>query len=96
MGDVGSLALGGIVGLLAMIVRQELSLIIVGFIFVVEAASVVIQVASFRTRKKRVFLMTPIHHHFELRGWPENKIVVRFWIVGIIFALLTVLTLKIR
>ena len=96
MGDVGSLALGGVVGLLAIIVKQEVSLILVGGIFVIEAASVVIQVASFRLRKKRVFLMTPIHHHFELRGWPEGKIVVRFWIVGIIFALFTVLTLKIR
>jgi len=96
MGDTGSLMLGGIIGLLAMIVKQELSFIIVGGIFFMEAFSVVIQVASFKTRGKRVFLMTPIHHHFELKGIPESKVIVRFWIVGIIFALFTIITLKIR
>ncbi len=96
MGDTGSLTLGGLIGLLAIIVKQELSLIIVGGIFVIEAASVIIQVFSFKTRKKRVFLMTPIHHHFELKGVPESKVVVRFWIAGIILALFTLVTLKIR
>ncbi|MCM8772178.1 MAG: phospho-N-acetylmuramoyl-pentapeptide-transferase [Candidatus Omnitrophica bacterium] len=96
MGDTGSLPLGGIVGLLAIIVKQELSLIFVGGIFLVEALSVIIQVISFKKRKKRVFLMTPIHHHFELKGIPEPKVVVRFWIIGIILALFTIITLKIR
>lgn len=96
MGDTGALTLGGIIGLLAIIVKQELSLIFVGGIFVIEAISVIIQVISYKTRKKRVFLMTPIHHHFEHKGIPEPKIVVRFWIAGIIFALFTVITLKIR
>jgi len=96
MGDTGSLMLGGIIGLLAIIVKQELSLIIVGGIFFLEAFSVIIQVASFKTRGKRVFLMTPIHHHFELRGIPEPKVIVRFWILGIIFALFTLMTLKVR
>ncbi len=96
MGDTGALMLGGITGLLAIIVKQELSLIIVGGIFFFEAVSVIIQVASFKTRGKRVFLMTPLHHHFELKGIPESKVIVRFWIVGIIFALFTMVTLKIR
>ena len=96
MGDVGSLPLGGIIGLLAIIVKQEISLLFVGGIFVMEALSVVMQVISFKSRGKRIFLMTPIHHHFELKGWPEGKIVVRFWILGIIFALFTLITLKIR
>jgi phospho-N-acetylmuramoyl-pentapeptide-transferase len=96
MGDTGALMLGGIIGLLAIIVKQEISFIIVGGIFFMEAFSVVIQVASFKTRGKRVFLMTPIHHHFELKGIPESKVIVRFWILGIIFALFTLVTLKIR
>jgi phospho-N-acetylmuramoyl-pentapeptide-transferase len=96
MGDTGALMLGGIIGLLAIIVKQEISFIIVGGIFFLEALSVVIQVVSFKTRGKRVFLMTPIHHHFELRGIPESKVIVRFWILGIIFALFTLVTLKIR
>ncbi len=96
MGDTGALMLGGIIGLLAIIVKQELSLIIVGGIFFFEAASVILQVASFKTRGKRIFLMTPLHHHFELKGIPESKVIVRFWIVGIIFALFTMVTLKIR
>ncbi|MCM8803639.1 MAG: phospho-N-acetylmuramoyl-pentapeptide-transferase [Candidatus Omnitrophica bacterium] len=96
MGDTGSLPLGGIVGLLAIIVKQELSLIFVGGIFLVEALSVIIQVISFKSRKKRIFLMTPIHHHFELKGIHESKVVIRFWIVGIILALFTIMTLKIR
>ncbi len=96
MGDTGSLALGGVLGLIAMMIKQEISLIIVGGIFVIEAASVIIQVSSFKLRGKRVFLMTPLHHHFELRGWPESKIVVRFWILAIILALFSLITLKIR
>ena len=96
MGDTGSLPLGGIIGMLAIIVKQEVSLLFVGGIFVLEAASVVIQVVSFRTRKKRVFLMTPVHHHFELKGWSETKVVVRFWILAMLFALFTLMTLKIR
>lgn len=96
MGDIGSLPLGGIVGLLAIIVKQELSLIFVGGIFLIEALSVIIQVISFKSRRKRIFLMTPIHHHFELKGIPESKVVIRFWIIGIILALFTIMTLKIR
>ncbi len=96
MGDIGSLPLGGIIGLLAICVKQEISLIFVGGIFVIEALSVIIQVISFRWKGKRVFLMTPLHHHFELKGWKEPKVVVRFWILGIIFALFTLITLKIR
>ncbi|MCM8829258.1 MAG: phospho-N-acetylmuramoyl-pentapeptide-transferase, partial [Candidatus Omnitrophica bacterium] len=96
MGDTGSLPLGGIVGLFAIISKQEISLIIVGGIFVMEALSVVMQVISFKTRKKRIFKMTPLHHHFELLGWKESQVVVRFWILAIIFALFTLITLKIR
>jgi phospho-N-acetylmuramoyl-pentapeptide-transferase len=96
MGDVGSLPLGGILGLLAIIVKQEISLIIVCGVFVIEAVSVVLQVASFKTRGKRIFLMTPLHHHFELKGWSETKVVIRFWILAIIFALFAIVTLKIR
>jgi len=96
MGDTGSLPLGGIIGLLAIITKQELSLIFVGGIFLAEALSVIIQVISFKSRGKRVFLMTPIHHHFELKGVPESKVVIRFWIIGIILALFTIITLKIR
>ncbi|MCM8824690.1 MAG: phospho-N-acetylmuramoyl-pentapeptide-transferase [Candidatus Omnitrophica bacterium] len=96
MGDTGSLPLGGIIGLFAIISKQEISLVIVGGIFVMEALSVVVQVISFRTRKKRVFKMTPLHHHFELLGWKESQVVVRFWILAIIFALFTLITLKIR
>jgi len=96
MGDTGSLPLGGIIGFLAIIVKQELSLIFVGGIFLIEALSVIIQVISFKTRGKRVFLMTPIHHHFEKKGIPEPKVVVRFWIITLILALFTIITLKIR
>jgi phospho-N-acetylmuramoyl-pentapeptide-transferase len=96
MGDIGSLSLGGIIGLISIIVKQELSLIFVGGIFLVEALSVIIQVISFKSRGKRIFLMTPIHHHFQLKGVAESKVVIRFWIIGIILALFTVITLKIR
>ena len=96
MGDTGALPLGGVLGLIAILIKQEISLLFVGGIFVLEALSVVIQVASFKLRKKRVFAMTPLHHHFEIRGWPESKIVVRFWIISIIFLLFSLITLKIR
>lgn len=96
MGDTGSLALGGAIAMIAILIKQELVLIIVGGVFVIEALSVIVQVASFKLTGKRVFLMTPIHHHFEKKNWSETQITVRFWIVSIIFALLGVLTLKIR
>lgn len=96
MGDVGSLALGGALGTVATITKHEVLLAIAGGIFVLEALSVIIQVGSFKLRGKRVFRMAPIHHHFELKGWAEPKIIVRFWIIGTVLALLTVSTLKLR
>lgn len=96
MGDTGALALGGALGALAILVKKELLLVILGGVFVMEALSVIIQVAIFRSTGKRFFRMAPLHHHFELLGWPESKVVVRFWIMGIICALLTLSTLKIR
>jgi phospho-N-acetylmuramoyl-pentapeptide-transferase len=96
MGDTGSLALGGAIGIVAILVRQELALIIIGGVFVMEAASVILQVASFKLRGKRIFLMSPLHHHFERKGWSETKVVVRFWILSIIFALIGLSTLKVR
>ncbi len=96
MGDVGSLSLGGALGTLAVITKHEIVLAIVGGIFVIETVSVILQVASFRLTGKRVFKMAPIHHHFELKGWPEPKVIVRFWIVGIMLALLSLTTLKVR
>jgi len=96
MGDVGSLALGGALGTIAVITKEEFLLVIVGGIFVIEALSVILQVASFRLRKRRIFRMAPIHHHFELKGWAEPKIIVRFWIIGIILGLIAISTLKLR
>jgi len=96
MGDTGSLALGGLLGTIAVMVKQEILLIIVGGIFVAEALSVIIQVTSFKMSGKRVFKMAPLHHHFELSGVPESKLIVRFWIVAIILTLLTLSTLKLR
>lgn len=96
MGDVGSLSLGGALGTIAVITKQEIVLVIVGGIFVVEALSVIFQVTSFRLYGKRIFKMAPIHHHFELKGWPEPKIIVRFWIISIILALVSLSTLKLR
>lgn len=96
MGDVGSLSLGGALGVTAVIAKQEFLLVIVGGIFVVEALSVIMQVASFRMFGKRIFRMAPIHHHFELKGWAEPKIIVRFWIISIILALISLSTLKLR
>ena len=96
MGDTGSLALGGAVGLLAVLVRQEILLVIVGGVFVMEIVSVIIQVASLRLTGRRVFICTPIHHHFERKGWTETQIVVRFWILAGVFALAALATLKLR
>jgi phospho-N-acetylmuramoyl-pentapeptide-transferase len=96
MGDVGSLGLGGSLGTLAIITKHEIVLAVVGGIFVLETISVMLQVASFKLTGKRVFKMAPIHHHFELKGWPEPKVIVRFWIVGIMLALLSLATLKVR
>ena len=96
MGDVGSLALGGAIGTLAVMIKQEILLIFVGGLFVVEALSVILQVASFKLTGRRIFKMSPLHHHFELSGWRETKVVVRFWIIAIIFALMSLATLKLR
>lgn len=96
MGDTGSLAVGGALGTLAILIKKEIWLVIVGGLFVVIAASVIIQIASYKLRGKRVFLMAPLHHHFQKLGWAESKIVVRFWIVGALFALLAVSTLKLQ
>jgi phospho-N-acetylmuramoyl-pentapeptide-transferase len=96
MGDVGSLSLGGGLGPLAVITKQEILLVIVGGIFVVEALSVIFQVGSYKYRGKRIFRMAPIHHHFELKGVAESKIIVRFWIITIILALVAISTLKLR
>jgi phospho-N-acetylmuramoyl-pentapeptide-transferase len=96
MGDVGSLALGGALGTIAVLIRQEVLLALVGGIFVIETLSVIIQVAWFKLTGRRVFLMAPIHHHFEKLGWPEQQIVVRFWIVSAILGLLALSSLKLR
>lgn len=96
MGDVGSLALGGAIGTVAVTIKQELLLPFIGGVFVIEGLSVVLQVASYKLRKKRIFKMAPIHHHFELMGWSESKIIVRFWIASLIFALFALTTLKLR
>ena len=96
MGDVGSLSLGGALGTLAVVTKHELILVIVGGIFVMETVSVILQVASYKLRGKRLFKMAPIHHHFEQIGWPESKVIVRFWIVGIILALISIGSLKLR
>jgi phospho-N-acetylmuramoyl-pentapeptide-transferase len=96
MGDVGSLALGGAIGAVAVIIKQELLLPFVGGIFVIEALSVILQVGSFKLRGKRIFRMAPLHHHFELQGWKESKIITRFWIMALVFALFALTTLKLR
>ncbi len=96
MGDVGSLALGGALGTVALLIKKELLLVIVGGIFVVEALSVILQVISFRLTKKRIFKIAPLHHHFQFLDWPENKVIVRFWIIAGLLALFTIMTLKIR
>lgn len=94
MGDTGALALGGAIGAVAVLTKKEILLALVGGVFVVEALSVILQVASFKLRKKRIFLMAPLHHHFQLKGWPESKITIRFWIVSAVLSLLTLVTLK--
>jgi phospho-N-acetylmuramoyl-pentapeptide-transferase len=96
MGDVGSLALGGAIGTVAVIIKQEILLLSIGGVFVLEALSVIIQVGSFKLTGKRVFRMAPLHHHFELMGWSESKIIVRFWIAALVFALFSLTTLKLR
>jgi len=96
MGDVGSLSLGAVVAVLSLIIKKEVLLFIIGGVFVLEIASVIIQVVSFKLRKKRVFLMAPLHHHFELSGWAESKVVIRFWILGGLFTIIALSTLKIQ
>jgi phospho-N-acetylmuramoyl-pentapeptide-transferase len=96
MGDVGSLALGGGLGALAVLTKNELLSVILGGIFVVEAVSVILQVGYFRMTGRRIFLMAPIHHHFEKKGWPEPRVIVRFWIIAIMLAVFSLATLKLR
>ena len=96
MGDVGSLALGGTLGIIAVLIKKELLLVIMGGIFVAEAASVIMQVFSVRVRGKKIFKVSPLHHHFQLSGWDESKIIIRFWIVAVLLAMITLMTLKIR
>ncbi|MCK5524068.1 MAG: phospho-N-acetylmuramoyl-pentapeptide-transferase [Thiomargarita sp.] len=96
MGDVGSLALGAALGIIAVVVRQELVLVIMGGVFVMETVSVILQVASFKLTGRRIFRMAPLHHHFELKGWPEPRVIVRFWIITLVLVLIGLATLKIR
>ena len=96
MGDVGSLALGAALGVVAVIIRHEYVLLIMGGVFVAETLSVIVQVASFKLTGKRVFKMAPIHHHFELKGWPEPRVIVRFWIITFMLVLIGLVTLKLR
>ncbi|WP_217516455.1 phospho-N-acetylmuramoyl-pentapeptide-transferase [Vibrio metschnikovii] len=96
MGDVGSLALGGALGIIAVLVRQELLLVIMGGVFVMETISVILQVGSYKLRGQRIFRMAPIHHHYELKGWPEPRVIVRFWIISIVLVLIGLATLKVR
>jgi phospho-N-acetylmuramoyl-pentapeptide-transferase len=96
MGDVGSLALGGALGVVAVLIKQEILLVFIGGVYVVEALSVILQVGSYKLRKKRIFRMAPIHHHFEALGWEESKIIIRFWIAGLVMALFALTTLKLR
>jgi len=96
MGDVGSLSLGGVIAVISLITKKELLILVIGGVFVLEIASVIIQVVSFKLRKKRVFKMAPLHHHYELMGWPETKTVIRFWILGGLFSIIALSTLKIQ
>ena len=96
MGDVGALALGAALGIVAVLVRQEFAFLIMAGIFVMETVSVILQVASFKLTGRRVFRMAPLHHHFELKGWPEPRVIVRFWIITVILVLIGLATLKIR
>ena len=96
MGDTGSLSIGGALGIFALMLKKELLLLIIGGVFVVEALSVIIQVAVYKWKKKRVFRMAPIHHHFEMKGWHENKVIIRFWIIGALLVIISLATLKVR
>ncbi len=96
MGDTGSLSIGAFIGYMAVITKNEILLLVIGFIFVLETVSVILQVGSFKTRQKRIFRMAPIHHHFEMKGWSENKIIVRFWIIALISNIIALITIKIR
>jgi len=96
MGDIGALALGAAIGIVAITVRQELALVIMGGVFVMETVSVILQVASFKLTGRRIFRMAPIHHHFELKGWPEPRVIVRFWIISFLLVLAGLATLKLR
>ena len=97
MGDVGSLALGGAIGTVAVVIKQELLLPFIGGVFILEALSVMLQVGSYKLRNgKRIFKMAPLHHHFELMGWSESKVITRFWILALVFALFALTTLKLR
>jgi phospho-N-acetylmuramoyl-pentapeptide-transferase len=96
MGDVGALSLGGALGMVAILAKQELALVIAGGVFVIEAISVIIQRYYFKLTHRRVFRMAPLHHHYELKGWPETIVVVRFWIISIVCALVALSTLKLR
>jgi phospho-N-acetylmuramoyl-pentapeptide-transferase len=96
MGDVGSLSMGGAMGVVAILIKQELLLLTIAGVFVIELVSVILQVGSFKLRGKRIFKMAPIHHHFEALGWQESKIIARFWIAGLVLALFALTTLKLR
>jgi phospho-N-acetylmuramoyl-pentapeptide-transferase len=96
MGDIGALALGAALGIVAVIVRQEIVLLVMGGLFVIETVSVVLQVVSFKLLGRRIFRMAPLHHHFEMKGWPEPRVIVRFWIISLILVLIGLATLKVR
>lgn len=96
MGDVGALGLGAALGVLAVAVRQELVLVIMGGVFVIETVSVILQVGSYKLTGKRIFNMAPLHHHYELKGWPEPRVIVRFWIISVVLVLIGLATLKLR
>ncbi len=96
MGDIGALALGAALGVIAIVVRQELVLFIMGGVFVIETVSVILQVTSYKLTGQRIFRMAPLHHHYELKGWPEPRVIVRFWIITFILVLIGLATLKIR
>lgn len=96
MGDSGSLSIGAFIGYLGIITKNEILLVLIGFVFVMETASVILQVGSFKTRKKRIFLMAPLHHHFEIKGWNENKIIIRFWMIALIANLIALAVIKLR
>ena len=96
MGDIGALALGAALGVVAVIVRQEIVLLVMGGLFVIETVSVVLQVISFKLLGRRIFRMAPLHHHFEMKGWPEPRVIVRFWIISLILVLIGLATLKVR